>query len=355
MRKNFVAYRNNLTKQIIKAKEDYYRRKLIEFKNDPKKIWKLMNEVTRRFKNKFTKIQRIKAEGMYYTSNIDMANHFNNLFTTIELKMAENIKLRPQVDGENYYTLVDKSEKKLYDLNPASENEVIELIASLKPNSSPGLDGIPTTLIKTYHKYLVKPIVSIINKIYKTGIVPRAFKHSIIIPVHKNNEKDLLTNYRPISLISNIAKIFEKSLKVRLVNFIESNNILSSEQYGFRQGKGTEDAIYKFTTEITEALDNNKKVTSVFLDLAKAFDTVPHDRLLEKMYRIGFRGKVLEVLSSYIKNRKQTVKLQSELSKPTYVLIGTPQGTVLGPILFLLYINDMLELKLNGKILVSIA
>ena len=178
-------------------------------------------------------------------------------------------------------------------LKPVSGNDIIKQLSSLKNDSAPGKDNISVKLIKYVHLEIIKPLKHIINLIFRTGKVPTQFKQSIIIPIYKSGQKRNIRNYRPISLINNLAKIFEKCLKDRLIEFYKSFNILSESQFGFTGGLSTADAQYKLTSEIINALNNNKKCLAIFIDLSKAFDTVPHGQLLDVLTRYGVRGVVL--------------------------------------------------------------
>ena len=219
-------------------------------------------------------------------------------------------------------------------------------------NGAPGIDGIDSKVIKCTHLYLLKPLVYIFNLIFKTDVVPSYFKTSVVTPILKSGNRNEITNYRSISLISNFGKILEKALKTRLLNFLNAYDILSHKQFGFIEGVSTSNSMYESVTEITNNLNNNKKTIAVFLDLAKAFDTVPHDALLGILSRYGVRGPVLGVFNSYLSNRRQCVKINGARSDQRVIRMGVPQGTVLGPLLFIIYINMLLaEVETGGTIL----
>lgn len=199
--------------------------------------------------------------------------------------------------------------------------------------------------------FLTPPLTQLINSIIVSSEIPDHFKKAEIVPIYKTNKKDIISNYRPISLISNLAKIFEKVLHVRLIKFIEKNKLLNKKQFGFRKDMSTNDALQLFSDSIFENLDSSKPTIAVFLDLAKAFDTVDYNKLFMKLEKIGIRGMALNLIKNYLTNRKQVVKLEEVYSDELVVRIGIPQGTILGPLFFVIFVNDLLSLDPNAQVM----
>ncbi|KAG5685129.1 hypothetical protein PVAND_014324 [Polypedilum vanderplanki] len=232
---------------------------------------------------------------------------------------------------------------------PPTENEIISIIKLLK-NSSCGLDNIKVFHIKCIATTIAPILKHLIDRMLDTGIYPDDFKIATITPINKSGDFKNIADYRPISVLSTCNKVIEKFLHERLWNYVESNNLISDRQFGFRKKCNTELAALELINDVRSQLDIKKKVALVLLDLRKAFDVVDHNLLIDTLERNGFRGNILKLLANYLMNRQQLVKYDSILSGRRNISSGVIQGSILGPLLFILYISDVANLPLKGKI-----
>ena len=205
--------------------------------------------------------------------------------------------------------------------------EILEIVANLKPKSSSGPDNLPTKVLKKIIHGIVNPLTVLINRTLAEGIFPDTLKIAKVTPIYKKGEHDQIGNYRPISLLSSISKIFEKVIFTRIYKFLNQNNLFDSKQFGFRPKHSTIDAISMLANDIYESFDNNELTIAAFCDLSKAFDTIDHNILLYKLHRYGIRGNALKLITSYLHRRKHFVQNDLHVSNTVELPgFGAPQG-----------------------------
>ena len=336
----YKCFRNTLNTTIRNVKKRYFERKFAVYKSNIKATWNLINILLNKGGKGVTETQ-MKCNGELTTDSHKIANAFNSYFTQAGPNLDKSI---PQNNANFMSYLANPCMNTIY-FHATFEAEICSIVNSFRNNTASGIDDFSPRIIKRIIKEISKPLCHIFNLSLSSGIFPNKLKIARVTPVFKKGDKCELSNYRPISVLPCFSKILERIVYNRTVKFLDQNNILGRYQYGFRSNYSTSMALTDIANKIVDTFEENSFLIGVFVDLSKAFDTINHNIMLAKLQYYGFRGVAYSWFNSYLSNRYQCTKYKSCISELKKILCGVPQGSLLGPLLFILYINDIINVS----------
>ena len=341
--------RNFVKNQVQRLKRNHFKTQLEENATKPDRFWKIVNDIYSTKSKSETTSNRFTFENETVTSKQEIANGFCKFFSTIANKLkSKAFPFKNLVWGnkkaEVYF------EKHQFQFKEVTGCDILKRLKGLKRKCAVGLDEISASFLKDTAFVIAKPLAHVINLSLKHGIFPAHLSKAKVTPIFKSGNKESFDNYRPISVLSAISKIFEKCVHSQIMDHLENNKLLSTQQFGYRRRRSTDLASVCFLDQIRQAMDEGKLTGAVYVDLSKAFDTIGHNAIIQKLPKFGITGIPQKWFCSYLFGRYQHVSYQNTLSTAEPIYCGVPQGSILGPLLFLLHFNDAANVLTKCKI-----
>lgn len=351
VQERFIYYRNLVTKKISKLKKNFYDKQFELCKDDPKKTWREINNILTNKSNPppSNSITSIKVNNYITNNKIKIAENFNSFFTTI----VDSIHSEIVIDQNTFNFLHNQENYNIqyeFQCPPTSQEEVLTIISNLSNSGAEDLNGFSNKLFKKYKISLSEPLAQLINTCLQNKNFPKCLKVAKVKPLFKNGDKQEMNNYRPVAISPIDSKIFESVLLSRIEDHLTRNEIICKYQFGYTKKSNCETAVLHVMNQIYSNLENKLITCAVFIDLSKAFDSLHHPLLINKLEKLKFSFSFLSLLKSYLSDRSQYVQIDDAKSQLLRIDKGVFQGSKLASTLFLIYINSIFNLPLNGKL-----
>lgn len=332
----YKRYRNELRRCFTRAKQNYFQNAIIKAGKDGRKIWSVLKEALNINKNKID-TEHLLINNVKITDPIEIANQFNLYFTTLGTSLLDQIP----ITNRNYYDFLPTRIDDTIFIPPLDELTTFNAITSCFPKTSCDANDISMKTIINCAAPLSVPLNAIYNLAISSGTFPEGMKISKCITLFKAGDPSTPDNYRCLSLVNNFSKPLEKIIYNNILEFLEENHFFSDRQFGFRKSISTVHNLLNLSNLIANTQAEGKICGAVLIDIQKCFDTIDHQILFSKLYHYGIRGQTLNLIKSYFSNRKQFVYFKGKCSSLREILLGILQGSVLGPLFFLIFINDI--------------